>query len=291
MADQGVQATLYSAPDPSACVPGIARSASNARPDPRWTPSRRPAAGPRRRREAGSGGSPIQSGGATNPNRIGGGDASGAAGKGSPASSLSQRTAAQRVLRLKAARRSRTKKSSPTGPMAFRSFSHALISRTSSPRSGCGVESLCVWRATWRTRLSTSTGERVGPQASEARRPWRNRSRSRQRSRASGRAPWTALQEPVHLAGGQVFALVHRFVYCCRCWSGCDSRACGRRAREQWTKGFSLSSQRLWTDSLSGLLLGSQSQLICYNLRTSCGDRREILIFPLMLIKALFGYF
>ena len=46
-------------------------------------------------------------------------------------------------------------------------------------------------------------------------------------------------EELIRYDGDKLFALVHRFVCCCRCWSGCDSRACGRRAREQWTKGAS----------------------------------------------------
>jgi hypothetical protein len=110
------------------------------------------------------------------------------------------------------------------------------------------VESSCLRRVTWRTRLSTSTGERVGPRASEARRPWRNRSRSRQRSRASGGAPLTALQEPVHLAGGQVFALVHRFVYCWP-WRGVNrTRTCGRCSGKLRTNGVSRSSGRTGAD-------------------------------------------
>ena len=50
----------------------------------------------------------------------------GRAGRGSPANSSWRRTAAQRVLRLKAARRSRMKKFPPIDPMAAIVFGIAI---------------------------------------------------------------------------------------------------------------------------------------------------------------------
>lgn len=40
----------------------------------------------------------------------------------------------------------------PAGPIRSRSLSHALMSRSSSARSGCVVDRPCLRRATWRTR-------------------------------------------------------------------------------------------------------------------------------------------
>ena len=56
---------------PQACVPGMARYFMGASPMARFiTQSRRQGEGQGRRREAGSGGSPIRTGGAMNKSRI-----------------------------------------------------------------------------------------------------------------------------------------------------------------------------------------------------------------------------
>ena len=69
----------------------------------------------------------------------------------------------------------------------------ALMARSSSPRSGCVVDSPFFSRATCSTRLSRSTWCNLSAQASDTRCPWRNIKRIRQRSRNSVRLPRVAV--------------------------------------------------------------------------------------------------
>jgi hypothetical protein len=46
-------------------------------------------------------------------------------------------------------------------------------------------------------------------------------------------------EELIRYDGDKLFALVHRFVCCCRCWSGCDSRTCEQRVGVHGTRGHS----------------------------------------------------
>jgi len=96
------------------------------------------------------------------------------------------------VDRCNGFRCSLTKNVLPVGFIRARSFSHAPMARSSSPRSGCVVDSPCFNRATCNTRLSVSTWSSFIRQASETRKPCRNIRSKRQRSRASFRLPLTA---------------------------------------------------------------------------------------------------
>ena len=96
------------------------------------------------------------------------------------------------VDRCNGLRCSLTKNALPVGFIRARSFSHALMARSSSPRSGCVVDNPPFNRATCSTRLSVSTWSSFIRQASDTRKPCRNIRSNRQRSRASFLLPLVA---------------------------------------------------------------------------------------------------
>jgi hypothetical protein len=89
------------------------------------------------------------------------------------------------------------------GFILARSCSHALTALSSSPRSGCVVDSPAFNRDTCNTRLSVSTGSSFIRQASATRSPCRNISSNKQRSLASFRPPGR-LDQPSNLAAREV---------------------------------------------------------------------------------------
>src|SRR5271166_2203116 len=96
------------------------------------------------------------------------------------------------VDRCNGLRCSLTKNALPVGFIRARSFSHALIARSSSRRRGCVVDNPPFNRATCSTGLSVSTWSSFIRQASDTRKPCRNIRSNKQRSRASFLLPFVA---------------------------------------------------------------------------------------------------